>query len=238
MNAALAKIAKEYKIPPEQAERLRKLQDFEIVIVCDDSGSMTTKVDGTDKTRWNELCEIVKIIVDIGVVFDSNGVDIHFLNRDSFHNVKDPETIDEAFETIPSGYTPLVPVLSEIFGSQLAHHGRDKKLLVFVATDGEPTDTDDNLNVNELGRLMQETRQPATTYVSFLLCTDNPHSVEYLREWDRTMENVDVTDDFITEREKIRQCCGDNYHFSHGDYVIKALIGAIDPEIDKTDEPR
>ena len=85
---------------------------------------------------------------------------------------------------------------------------------------------------------MKEKRRLHTTYVSFLLCTDDPACVHYLTEWDRIMTNVDVTDDFHTEREKIRRCRKqENYPFSRGDYVVKALVGAIDSEIDALNEP-
>jgi hypothetical protein len=230
-------IARKYEIKKTMADRLLILQDFEIVIVCDDSGSMKTPVDGTQRTRWNELCSIVKIIIEIGVVLDSNGVDMYFLNRGSFCNVKDPRVVEQAFGPRPTGYTPLVPVLKTIFESSLADRGRDKKLLVFVATDGIPTDEDGNGNVPELEYLMREKRQVETTYVSFLICTDDPTCVNYLNEWDRTMANVDVTDDFNTERNKIWQCQGHDYPFTLGDYVVKALVGAVDPEINAINEP-
>lgn len=237
MDAALNEVCLELEIQKKMAERLRKLQDYEIVIVCDDSSSMMTKIDGTDRTRWDELCSIVKTVLKIGVIFDTNGVDIYFLNRESFLKVKDPKVVDQAFKTPPSGYAPMVSVLKQIFESSLARRGRDKKLLVLVATDGEPTDDDGNPDIPELERTMREVRRIDTTYVSFLLCTDEPACVEYLSEWDRTMENVDITDDFYTERKIIRQYRGTDYHFSYGDYIVKALVGAIDSEIDALNEP-
>jgi hypothetical protein len=218
------------------ADHLLKLRDFEIVIVCDDSGSMLTTVDNTQKTRWDELCLIVKVLIEIGVIFDSNGVDIHFLNRNKFLKVKNPKDVEQAFAKPPGGFTLLVPVLKKIFESPLARRGRDKKLLVFVATDGEPTDEDGNSMVPELKRLMEETRQPETTYVSFLVCTDETDRIDYLSEWDRTMLNVDVTDDFHTETEKIRKCQDNNFPFTYGDYIVKALVGAIIPNIDRLNE--
>ncbi len=238
MDTAIRQISCELDLQKATAERLRKLRDFEIVIVCDDSGSMLTLVDGTQRTRWDELCDIVKMVLKIGVIFDSNGVDIYFLNRDSFPNVTDPHVVDQFFQTPPSGYTPLVPVLNEIFTSKLAYPGRDKKLLVFVATDGVPTDKDGNENIDKLEHIMRKTRRTDTTYVSFLLCTDDPTYIDYLNEWDRTMPNVDVTDDFHTERKKILGYSKEGkQRFSRGDYVVKALIGAIDPEIDALGEP-
>ncbi len=233
----LRKIARKYEIGKDMVEHLRKLRDFEIAIVCDDSGSMITPVYGTQRTRWDELCDIVKIVVEIGVIFDSNGVDIHFLNGEIFHNVKDSQVVEQAFKTSPSGYTPLVPILSGIFESKLAARGRDKKLLVFVATDGAPTDDDGEPNVSELESLMLEKRNVETTYVSFLVCTDDPRNVEYLDQCYRTMKNVDVTDDFKIERERMYRCCKQKKEsFSFGDYVVKALVGAIDGEIHAPNE--
>jgi hypothetical protein len=237
VNRQLRAVSRKYEIQQIMAERLRLLRDFEIVIVCDDSGSMMTTLDGTQRTRWDELCSIVKIVIEIGVIFDSNGVDIYFINDRIFRNVKDPKVVDQAFATRPSGYTPLVPVLNQIFQSSLSHRGRDKKLLIFVATDGVPTDTNGNPNVPALEYIMREKRDANTTYVTFLLCTDDPTSVTYLNEWDRTMKNVDVTDDFNTERNTIWQYRGRDYPFTLGDYVVKALVGAIDPEINALNEP-
>lgn len=133
----------------------------------------------------------------------------------------------------PAGYTPLVPVLSDTFELQLARPGREKKLLVFVATDGEPTDENGNPNIPALERIMRDKRHVSTTYVSFLLRTNDPDGGKYLEEWDRTMENVDVTSDFCQEREKIHRCRRESsYPFSRGDYIVKALLGAIDPQMD------
>ncbi|CAF4228861.1 unnamed protein product, partial [Adineta steineri] len=87
-DAIICEISRKYKILPEMANHLRGLRDYEIVIVCDDSGSMKTEVDDTERTRWDELREFVKIVLDIGVRYDSNGVDIYFLNREKLLGVK------------------------------------------------------------------------------------------------------------------------------------------------------
>ncbi|CAF2510985.1 unnamed protein product [Rotaria sp. Silwood2] len=227
----LRELTLKYEIRQELGEYLRKLEEYEIIILCDDSGSMTTTVDGTDRTRWDELCHIVKIVLEIGVIFDSSGVDIYFLNRRSVHNVTDPQTVNQIFAKLPRGYTPLVTALEHIFRLPATRRGGDKKVLVFIATDGASTDDKGNINVQDLEYLMNEGRQTETTHVMFLICTDDPTCVDYLNEWKRIMKNVDVTDDYKTEREKIRQCHGLNVPFSIGDYIVKALVGAIDPKI-------
>lgn len=76
VDASLRRICYKYEIKLNMVEHLQKLRNFEIVIVIDDSGSMKTPFDGTHGTRWDELCSLVKIVVDIGVIFDTNGVDI------------------------------------------------------------------------------------------------------------------------------------------------------------------
>ncbi|CAF1492704.1 unnamed protein product [Adineta ricciae] len=237
MPDPLKAIINKYEISQPMAKRLNVLRDYEVVIVCDDSGSMNTWDGSTQCTRWEKLRYIAQIVMEIGMVFDSNGVDIHFLNAATYKNVKDSTVVDKAFARSPSGYTPLAPVLTKIFQSNLAKLGRDKKLLVFVCTDGVPTDADGNENIPELQHVMEKVRNVSTTYVSFLICTDETETVDYLDEWDREMENIDVTSNYETERQKVRKYRGSRYRFTFGDYVVKALVGAVDPEIDALNEP-
>jgi len=198
---------------------------------------MNTPVDGTTGTRWDELRSIVQIIIEIAAIFDTNGVDVHFLNRPPMNNVTDGRQVVESFIQRPSGLTPLTSALRRIFQSAASKPGSDKRLLVFVATDGAPTDANGNVDVQSLENLMRNERQANTTYVTFLACTDDDSSVSYLSQWDRTMMNVDVVDDYKTERDEIRRNKGLNYPFSFGDYVAKALLGAVDPQMDLLDEP-
>ncbi|CAM4772508.1 unnamed protein product [Rotaria magnacalcarata] len=235
-NDRIRAIAGRYEINDTLAQRLNILNQFEIVLLCDDSGSMNTPVDGTQGTRWDELRSIVQIVMEIGCVFDSNGIDVNFLNRSPMKNVTDPRQVIESFSQRPSGLTPLTPALRQIFQSAASKPGSDKRLLVFVATDGAPTDANGNVDVQGLENLMRNERQANTTYVTFLACTDDESSVAYLSQWDRSMMNVDVVDDYKTEREEVRRTRGYNYPFSFGDYVAKALLGAVDPQMDLLDE--
>jgi len=90
-----------------------------------------------------------------------------------------------------------------------------------------PTDPNGELDVAELEKVMRNERTP-TTFVTFLACTDEPEALDYLNNWDRTMEHVDVVDDFRSELAQIRQKQGPNVKFSYGEYLVKALIGSID----------
>ena len=69
----------EHKIAPCIQEDLSILENYEIVIICDDSSSMLTPTE--NGTRWTELKAAVEIIVQFGGILDEDGVDIWFLNR-------------------------------------------------------------------------------------------------------------------------------------------------------------
>ena len=69
-----------------------------------------------------------------------------------------------------------------------------------------------------------------------MACTDDDTSVSYLNKWDRKISNLDVVDDYRSERNEVLKARGKNYSFSFGDYVVKSLICSIDPEFDNLDE--
>jgi hypothetical protein len=63
-------------------------------------------------------------------------------------------------------------------------------------------------------------------------------SMEYLNEIDRIVPSVDVNDDYLSEKKEVQAAQGANYAFSFGDYVVKTLLGPIDPAFDNLDEVR
>ena len=107
-----------------------------------------------------------------------------------------------------------------------------------MATDGEPTDEKGCPNVPELKRVMTQAGRAERIHVSFLICSDDDDGVAYLSDWDKQMINVDTTDDYITERNKVRRYRRrPDYPFSHGDYIVKAMMGSVVPELDRLNEP-
>lgn len=51
----LNQIAQRYEINPQIVPRLQALADCEVVVLCDDSGSMNSQLKGSHQTRWDEL---------------------------------------------------------------------------------------------------------------------------------------------------------------------------------------
>ncbi|CAF2758329.1 unnamed protein product [Rotaria sp. Silwood2] len=236
-----ADIAARYEISHEFASRLRQLEGYEIVFLCDDSGSMGTAVD-TDNafavrsTRWDELKQIVSITVDIGSVLDPDGLDIYFLNRPPLLHVKHSSELMPAFAKPPNGLTPITRVLRQILQAKQSEI-QERKLLIIIATDGQPTDDYGKTDIGALERVLKYERTPADrVLITFCACTDDDQAVGYLNRWDETIPFLDVCDDYRSERKEIWRVQGRQFPFSFGDYVVKILLGSIDRYFDNLDQ--
>ena len=241
-------LVRKYEINPEYAIKLRQLEGFEIVVICDDSGSMNTPVSNPTTndhmhlpTRWEELKSTVKTIVEIAGTLDRTGVDVYFLNRLGVKNVTNFAMLEPYFSTEPEGYTPIVKTFTQVLGDMRPILS-EKKLLIILATDGEPTTSDGLISsqgMTEKQRFynLLKFRQPIDKiYTSILACTDDDSVISYLQNWDTDIQNLDVVDDFHTVKSNVEKKQGVGYHFSFGDYVVKTLLGSMDKFFDEIDE--
>ena len=73
-------------------------------------------------------------------------------------------------------------------------------------------------------------------YTTIVACTDDDDSVGYLNKWDKTMKNIDIVDDYKSEKTEVKSAQSQQFSFTFGDYVVKSLIGSIDPELDNLDQ--
>lgn len=210
---------------------MQLLQNFDIVVVCADSASMKTRLGDMKCSRWDELRLIVEVVIEIGKVFNPNGVDVYFLDRPPLFDVSDLGRLDQIFVEEPHDSKTLAAVLRKVFKSYDNERDHNKKMLVLVATDAEPTDDEGNSDVATLAHVIQNERQSDKIYVSFLACTDNESSVVYVEQFDNIMENVSVTDDYLTERNFEHHNHGPHYPFSFGDYIAKALLNAVETKV-------
>lgn len=222
-----------HDINPVFAPLLWNLNEKHIIFLCDDSGSMNATVDNTVKTRWDELKHVVTEVLDISLIFDPLGMDVHFLNRSPLNNIRDINTLVPHFRRSPSGGTPLVTKLNEISRMyQRSDYYRISKLLI-IATDGEPSD--DEHHYPGLKNIMRQLVEQGY-HIAFLVCTDNESQVAYLNDIDRLYQQVDVTDDYLTEKRQIQGVQGSKFKFSYGDYIVKLLAGSFVNSLDSLDE--
>ena len=171
-------LCSDHEISDAFASRLRVLERFDIVLVCDDSGSMRAPVEvhsaqrafAPSMTRWDELKLSVATVASIAACLDDDGIDIHFLNRPGLSSVRDTSVIDAAFAPPPSGFTPITATLQGILKAR-SLKGSEKQLLLVVFTDGEPTDANGAVDVAGLERLLRS--RPADVYTTLVACTND-----------------------------------------------------------------
>ncbi len=190
-------------------------KDAKYTFVCDDSGSMNEKTK-EGRTRWQELLRVVEMIISISCLMDPTGVDIYFLNRTGMSNVTSFEQVRHLFQNQPSGSTPIVPVLEDIYESDPTG-----KRLVILITDGAPTKKSGASNITEFKSVLKN--RGLNDHVAIVACTDDESTMEYLNGWDEELKNLDVIDDYESEKRQILKVQGKNFGFSFGDYVVKIM---------------
>lgn len=237
---ALKQLMYQHQVTCFQANDLMRLHEWDICFLCDDSGSMRATVNngiqGQPKaSRWDELRNTVSMVVDVARTFNAEGMDLHFLNRAPIKSVTHSTQLQPAFAASPNGYTPLQATLRRLLAENTAHYMK-KPLLLIIATDGQPTN---HAGANDMHGFRQAVVDAVNTRsrvvrIQFLACSDNDTDVGWLNEMDRRIKNVDVTDDYHSERNELLRA-GRFQQFTRGDYVCKALLGGICDKFDQLD---
>ena len=174
----LQALAAQFEIREDWVRRLRKLEGFSIVLVCDDSGSMATAVDpppganpyAPRATRWDELRNTAGIICEVAATCSSTAAgDVYFLNRPPMKAATGAAQLQAAFNFAPpQGFTPLARVFRQVLAENAAAL-TERKLLVVIATDGRPTNDAGHDDVP--GFLQALRSMPRTCFVQIMACT-------------------------------------------------------------------
>lgn len=234
----LQAVLESFEISIAEANELVILEDYEIVIIADDSGSMQRaaapagqrKLGEKSATRWDELKDTVSALVDLAVCFDESGVDVFFLNRGKLANVKsssDPQFV-KAFSTAPTGSTPL----TETLGLVATKCAGERPVLLFCLTDGEPNGGAGPFK--QAVRSMVQRPGPKIR-MQIMACTSNDDEIGWLNVLDKELAEVDVTDDYFSEKAEVLRA-GLVPKFSRGDWVMKAMLGPVSRKFDMWDE--
>ena len=231
----IRQLISEYEIDNLFSEKLDILSNFETVLIIDDSGSMNTPLANSKHlTRWEELKEVVRIVIRIATIFDDDGIDINFLNRQNYENVKNLATVDYILNEQPYGLTPLNRVLEEVLSK---YQNSAKPVLIVIATDGIPTD---NMGYQDLKNFKNtlKNKNHSQFYVSFLACSDQECDVGYLNKLDKKIPNIDTLDDYQSELKEVKSAQGKKFKYSFGDHIVRLLLGPLCTELDKLDEKK
>jgi hypothetical protein len=233
-------LVKRHELKDDVATQLKTVLSMcEVVLLCDDSGSMNTKIvepganaNKIPMTRWMELKKLASVVIEFVTAINEKGLDLYFLNRPKLTNVTSVAGLQNTFSQIPAGATPLSAALNQIYWDKINIVSNTRQLLIVVITDGQPTDGSYDGSPTEYSReLLYDTLSRITygrnIHVSFAECTDNPENMEYLDAWDGRIINFDNTDDYREELARVKRVQGNAFKFDYTDYVIKILLATF-----------
>mmetsp|Transcript_35634 Transcript_35634/g.65302 ORF Transcript_35634/g.65302 Transcript_35634/m.65302 type:complete len:285 (-) Transcript_35634:96-950(-) len=236
----LQAILEKFEVSIADAQDLVALEDYKIVMVCDDSGSMQRsavpasmrRLGEAQLTRWQELQSTASLIVDIACCFDKEGVDTYFLNRKKIPKVTGPDDkrFVFAFRDPPQGSTPLTRVVNEAVNECAG----ERPVLMIVLTDGEP-DGGARPFIRMVRDVVSKSSTSAKVKFQIMACTPEEDEVEWLNRLDYELKEVDVTDDYHTEKRQVIKA-GKRPVFTRGDWCMKAMLGPISTKFDSWDE--
>mmetsp|Transcript_61689 Transcript_61689/g.156103 ORF Transcript_61689/g.156103 Transcript_61689/m.156103 type:complete len:288 (-) Transcript_61689:199-1062(-) len=236
MMHKLQAVLDRFEISIAEANDLVVLEDYDIVVIADDSGSMQNAAQPSHmrtsgapiKTRWDELKETISEIIEIASCFNPAGIDVHFLNRPTLPQVKhaNDARFHAAFASQPSGRTPLTETLQRVAGQVCTERG----VLLFILTDGEP-----NGGKRPFSRTLKSLVSSMKLRIQIMACTGDDEEVEWLNDLDCELTELDVTDDYHTERAQVLRT-GLAKRFTRGDWCMKAMLGPVSQKFDRWDE--
>lgn len=243
-EVSLLQFQNKYEINPKYLQSLSRLANYDSVIICDDSGSMRDLADpdiSSQSTRWDELKKSIAIIIEAHSVVGTS-CDIYFINRGFCRCVSSFAQVAHFFQEPPGGQTNLVNVLNKMTSE---HIGADmgKSLLVHILTDGHPTNSLGQEDIAGLTNWLRNRSFVNKTFYSIILCTDDEEiersyrALEYNPRLNWGVPGVDVTEDYRGETRDVKRRRGNAYRFTFGEYIVKTVVGAIDPAVHLIDLP-
>jgi uncharacterized protein YegL len=225
-----------------KAYKLIKL-NYDIVIVVDDSTSMQV---GKPISRWKECREAISVIAEAALQFDSEGIDVHFLNSRRSGTCKTRAEVDSLFQSVhltcgtPTG-AKLEELLKDYWG-QLKRSRRlfgppvdpPKPVIYIVLTDGEPTDSPRDVIIKYAKKLHRASWPVHQVGIQFVQVGDSREAARSLRELDDNLKQKckrDMVDYTLYDPNAVSGSPEDEHTIQA--QLTKILVGAIDKDVDR-----
>ncbi|KAL8704754.1 MAG: hypothetical protein Q9201_002101 [Fulgogasparrea decipioides] len=199
------------------------LSTFDTKFVIDDSGSMAGQ-------SWRETAAALATIAPICTSYDSDGIDIYFLNErhsSEYEHVTSKEAVQQIFNSVrPRGGTPTGCRLDAIlrpYLKQCETRGPEncKPINIIVITDGVPTDDVESPIIAAAKKLDKLDAPAWQVGIQFFQVGEERGAAEALKELDDQLAEIgDVRDMVDTVPWKGGQGLT-------GDKIMKCVLGAV-----------
>lgn len=250
-DATLVQLQRDYEICDEFARRIKNVRGVPVVFIVDDSGSTMNDYSGVQRgdpiNPWDEEQRFVSIALRAVRCVDRNGSDIYFLNRPGpVKDVLEPSQLIPHFKQNPSGYTPLADTYRRVLNANDADIA-EKGLHIVIMTDGRPTDDRGREDIADFKRALtvdkhryekphhEKGKHKGYVRTTILACTQDQSVMRYLDGWDKEIKNLEVLDDYQSEKKKVRKI-NPKQQYSTGDHIVRVLVAAFDPWFDNINE--
>jgi len=201
-----------------------QLSQFDTVFVVDDTGSMQLAANSKEtytpqtKSRWDVLTRALQYIANIATMYDSDGLDVHFLISTKLNrkNIQSGEEVLDLLKQVTLeksvGGTFMNPPLAEILGPHVImyqqHFDRKvakqptappKPLNIIVLTDGKADDEKalKRLLVRTAKKLDEMFAPDSQIGIQFLQVGDDKDAAVFLESLDNELEDKYEVRDFI-----------------------------------------
>lgn len=213
---------------------------YDVVILADDSGSMTF-----DKERTDDLQFIITQVAEIATCFDKDGITLRTfkdtLSADNLTNVVKVQT--EVNKMNYNGGTPMGNalrsyVLDPLVFKPASKQTLQKPVLVIVVTDGAPDNKYDvrNAVLNAKSTLSNTKYGPKAVAFQFAQVGRDRQAQAWLGEIDTDADigdMIDATSYFEHEQDEYSRKGIDLTPYL---WILKLIMGSIDPKYDSEDE--
>ena len=220
---------------------------YDVILIGDDSGSMSTTDRGEQTSRWERLKLLVQTISFWTTLMDDDGIDVRMFNTDignDGNNIGSPQSVDQLFKLCrPGGITPMGESIMRTIKEKKIFEKVDKKklkkpVLFLIITDGTPTNKRAVTDAITQCRAKVKDSRYKRRAIAFGFCQvgKDKSAQEWLNEIDEDSKignSIDCTSEYAEEYKEFQE---KGNQLTPGTYVAKMLLGPINSLYDKADE--
>jgi len=243
------RLCQAWRIQKEIANDIVRLALYDVVIYVDDSGSMSFEENGE---RIKDLQLILQRAAFAATLFDDDGVELRFMNEDlplqEVSHIRSEQQIEQILSR--KRYKGLTPfgtelrrkIVDPILISKLNSGQMQKPLLIISITDGQPAGENQNTLVETVQYAVQAAQRsqygPGAVAFQFAQVGNDQKATEFLAKLDNDPmvgSEVDCTSNYENESAEMSRA-NPPVDLTPDLWMIKLILGAIDPSYDTKDE--
>ncbi|KFY61558.1 hypothetical protein V497_02897 [Pseudogymnoascus sp. VKM F-4516 (FW-969)] len=235
-----------WKVEPEVGQDIVKLALFDIILYVDDSGSMQFEENGE---RITDLKLILSKVAFAASLFDSDGIEIRFMNSDlQGNNIRNEAEVEGLISRVQfKGLTPMGTqlrnkVLEPLVVQKARSNQLRKPVLIITITDGQPAGESGTAVFDAIRYASNElSRSPygkGAVSFQFAQVGNDLKAREFLGKLDDEPgigELIDSTSNFEVEQDEMSRA-QPPVDLTPDLWLCKLILGAIDSSYDTKDE--